>query len=143
MAGIVTDQPPMQRTIHYAQDKPRVPPPWPAVNGDKPPAAGGSGAIAKAVTENPVVVAVAAGARVNPTVYEVGDDADEEAVAGEIGGEGNGGGAEGGEGGVPATPQLPAVFIGGSLVGGLDRLMAVHISGELVPILRDAGALWL
>ncbi|KAK8914455.1 Monothiol glutaredoxin-S5 [Platanthera zijinensis] len=156
MAGIVTDQPPMQRTIHYAQDKPRVPPPWPAVNGDKPPAAGGSGAIAKAVTENPVVVVgrrgccmvhvarrLLQGQGVNPTVYEVGDDADEEAVAGEIGGEGNGGGAEGGEGGVPATPQLPAVFIGGSLVGGLDRLMAVHISGELVPILRDAGALWL
>ncbi|EEF44360.1 glutaredoxin-C9 [Ricinus communis] len=39
--------------------------------------------------------------------------------------------------------QLPAVFIGGRLFGGLDRLMATHISGELVPILKDAGALWL
>ncbi|KAK1321021.1 Glutaredoxin-C9 [Acorus calamus] len=42
-----------------------------------------------------------------------------------------------------SVPQLPAVFIGGRLVGGLDRLVAVHISGELVPILKEAGALWL
>lgn len=39
--------------------------------------------------------------------------------------------------------QLPAVFIGGRHVGGLDQLIRVHISGELVPILKDAGALWL
>lgn len=39
--------------------------------------------------------------------------------------------------------QFPAVFIGGKLFGGLDRLMATHISGELVPILKQAGALWL
>ncbi|KAJ9177119.1 hypothetical protein P3X46_012369 [Hevea brasiliensis] len=39
--------------------------------------------------------------------------------------------------------QLPGVFIGGRLFGGLDRLMATHISGELVPILKEAGALWL
>jgi len=38
---------------------------------------------------------------------------------------------------------LPAVFIGGRLFGGLDRLMATHITGELVPILKQAGALWL
>jgi glutaredoxin-like protein len=38
---------------------------------------------------------------------------------------------------------LPAVFVGGRLLGGLDRLMAVHISGDLVPILKEAGALWL
>jgi hypothetical protein len=25
----------------------------------------------------------------------------------------------------------------------LDTLMAAHISGELVPILKEAGALWL
>jgi hypothetical protein len=29
------------------------------------------------------------------------------------------------------------------LFGGLDKLMAAHISGELVPILKEAGALWL
>uniref|UniRef100_A0A0D3ES93 Uncharacterized protein n=1 Tax=Oryza barthii TaxID=65489 RepID=A0A0D3ES93_9ORYZ len=47
---------------------------------------------------------------------------------------------------VPAGGEaaaLPAVFVGGKLLGGLDRLMAVHISGELVPILKKAGALWL
>lgn len=38
---------------------------------------------------------------------------------------------------------FPAVFIGGKLFGGLDRIMATHISGELVPILKQAGALWL
>uniref|UniRef100_A0A0D6QZ80 Glutaredoxin domain-containing protein n=1 Tax=Araucaria cunninghamii TaxID=56994 RepID=A0A0D6QZ80_ARACU len=38
---------------------------------------------------------------------------------------------------------VPAVFIGGNLVGGLDRVMAAHISGELVPKLKEAGALWL
>ena len=42
-----------------------------------------------------------------------------------------------------AVVALPAVFVGGRLLGELDRLMAVHISGELVPILKDAGALWL
>ncbi|XP_055808606.1 glutaredoxin-C9-like [Solanum dulcamara] len=38
---------------------------------------------------------------------------------------------------------LPAVFIGGELFGGLDRIMAAHISGELCPVLKNAGALWL
>lgn len=44
---------------------------------------------------------------------------------------------------VGQRPPVPAVFIGGQLVGGLDRLMAAHISGELVPRLKEAGALWL
>lgn len=38
---------------------------------------------------------------------------------------------------------LPVVFIGGELFGGLDRIMATHISGELCPILKKVGALWL
>ncbi|KAH7518937.1 glutaredoxin-C1 [Ziziphus jujuba] len=38
---------------------------------------------------------------------------------------------------------LPVVFIGGKLVGSMDRVMASHISGTLVPLLKDAGALWL
>ncbi|URE17286.1 hypothetical protein MUK42_11442 [Musa troglodytarum] len=63
------------------------------------------------------------GQGVNPVVCEVGEDADEAATASGAG--------------------LPAVFVGGRLVGGLDRLMAVHIAGELVPILKQAGALWL
>ena len=38
---------------------------------------------------------------------------------------------------------LPVVFIGGKLVGAMDRVMASHISGTLVPLLKEAGALWL
>lgn len=39
--------------------------------------------------------------------------------------------------------QFPLVFVGGELFGGLDKVMATHLSGELVPILKQAGALWL
>ncbi|KAK8954462.1 Glutaredoxin-C1 [Platanthera zijinensis] len=40
-------------------------------------------------------------------------------------------------------PAVPAVFIGGELIGSTDKLMSLHLSGKLVPLLRDAGALWL
>ncbi|KAH7441065.1 hypothetical protein KP509_03G023700 [Ceratopteris richardii] len=40
-------------------------------------------------------------------------------------------------------PTLPAIFVGGRLVGGLDHLMTLHISGSLIPLLKDVGALWL
>lgn len=69
----------------------------------------------------------------NPAVFEV-EEADEAVVVGElmkvIG--------SGGE-----TVSLPAVFVGGKLFGGLDQVMATHISGKLVPVLKEAGALWL
>ncbi|PNT68683.1 hypothetical protein BRADI_3g44240v3 [Brachypodium distachyon] len=42
-----------------------------------------------------------------------------------------------------AAPVVPVVFIGGRLVGAMDRVMAAHINGSLVPLLKDAGALWL
>ncbi|CAN8299733.1 unnamed protein product [Cochlearia groenlandica] len=44
-----------------------------------------------------------------------------------------------------ATSQggLPVVFIGGKMVGTMERVMASHINGSLVPLLKDAGALWL
>lgn len=35
----------------------------------------------------------------------------------------------------------PAVFIGGRRVGGLERLVALHLSGQLVPKLVEVGAL--
>ncbi|KAF7007325.1 hypothetical protein CFC21_022274 [Triticum aestivum] len=38
---------------------------------------------------------------------------------------------------------FPVVFVGGRLLGGLDRLITMHIAEELVPLLRQAGALWL
>ncbi|TVU23788.1 hypothetical protein EJB05_26170, partial [Eragrostis curvula] len=41
------------------------------------------------------------------------------------------------------VPAVPAVFIGGDLVGGTNRVMALHLAGELVPMLKSAGALWL
>ncbi|XP_076943864.1 glutaredoxin-C1-like [Bidens hawaiensis] len=41
------------------------------------------------------------------------------------------------------TSPLPVVFVGGKLVGAMDRVMASHINGTLVPLLKEAGALWL
>lgn len=41
------------------------------------------------------------------------------------------------------NPAVPAVFIGGRLVGSTDRVMSLHLSGNLVPLLRNAGALWV
>ncbi|KAF6153383.1 hypothetical protein GIB67_003573 [Kingdonia uniflora] len=40
-------------------------------------------------------------------------------------------------------PIVPAVFIGGQLVGGTNEVMALHLSGSLIPMLRQAGAIWL
>lgn len=40
-------------------------------------------------------------------------------------------------------PPVPAVFIGGNLVGSTDKIMSLHLGGGLVPLLKDAGALWL
>lgn len=114
--------------------------------------------VRRVVAESPVVVVgrrgcclghvvkrLLQGLGVNPTVCELADGAagaaagcggiaavDDAAILEEFAGIGGGGGG-----------MLPAVFIGGKLVGGLERLMAVHISGELVPILKEAGALWL
>ncbi|GLT57169.1 hypothetical protein SLA2020_301570 [Shorea laevis] len=42
-----------------------------------------------------------------------------------------------------SSSAVPVVFIGGKLVGGMDRVMASHINGTLVPLLKEAGALWL
>ncbi|URD79208.1 Glutaredoxin [Musa troglodytarum] len=41
------------------------------------------------------------------------------------------------------NPPVPAVFIGGRLVGSTDMVMSLHLGSKLVPLLRDAGALWL
>ncbi|KAJ0251969.1 Glutaredoxin-C6 [Hirschfeldia incana] len=38
---------------------------------------------------------------------------------------------------------LPAVFIGRECVGGLESLVALHLSGHLVPKLVQVGALWV
>ncbi|KAF0920518.1 hypothetical protein E2562_035541 [Oryza meyeriana var. granulata] len=97
--------------------------------------------VRRAVAESPVLVVgrrgcclihvvkrLLQGLGVNPAVHEVAGEAALKGIVTAHGGE---------------AAALPAVFVGGKLLGGLDRLMAVHISGELVPILKKAGALWL
>ncbi|GFS34345.1 thioredoxin superfamily protein [Actinidia rufa] len=69
---------------------------------------------------------------VNPTVYELdqhprGKDM-ERALARVLG---------------SSNSPVPLVFIGGKLVGDTDRVMACHIAGTLVPLLKAAGAIWL
>ncbi|KAJ8619547.1 hypothetical protein MRB53_028076 [Persea americana] len=39
------------------------------------------------------------------------------------------------------SPPVPIVFIGGQLVGSTDRIMTLHISGSLIPLLKEVGAL--
>lgn len=73
------------------------------------------------------------GMGVNPTVYELDEDPRsggemEKALMRLLG---------------ITSSAVPVVFIGGKLVGAMDRVMASHISGTLVPLLKDAGALWL
>lgn len=41
------------------------------------------------------------------------------------------------------SPTLPAVFIGGELVGGANEVMTCHLNRTLIPMLRRAGALWV
>ncbi|XP_068321400.1 glutaredoxin-C9-like [Pyrus communis] len=81
-----------------------------------------------------VVKRLLLGHGVNPTVFEV-DEEDETGVVAElrrlIGAD------------QEDWSQFPVVFVGGKLFGGLERVMATHITGELVPVLKQAGALWL
>ncbi|CAI0457682.1 unnamed protein product [Linum tenue] len=69
------------------------------------------------------------GMGVNPTVYELDRKEMELALMRLIG--------------ASSAAALPVVFVGGKLVGAMDRVMASHINGTLVPLLKDAGALWL
>ncbi|KAL6609377.1 hypothetical protein ACP70R_039346 [Stipagrostis hirtigluma subsp. patula] len=144
----------MYQAIPYSASRPWPPRPAPAATEaaalDAVAAAAAAGesrlaarpeqaaAVRRAVAESPVLVVgrrgcclshvvkrLLQGLGVNPAVHEVAGEAE---LAGVV---------DGGD------VALPAVFVGGKLLGGLDRLMAVHISGELVPILKDAGALWL
>ncbi|PHU26232.1 hypothetical protein BC332_04564 [Capsicum chinense] len=39
--------------------------------------------------------------------------------------------------------DLQAVYIGGKYLRGFDKVMESHVKGELVPLLKKAGALWL
>ncbi|KAL6561950.1 Glutaredoxin-C9 [Orobanche gracilis] len=46
-------------------------------------------------------------------------------------------------GGGKRQQVVPAVFVGGKYLGGIETVMACHINGSLVPLLKNAGALWL
>lgn len=46
-------------------------------------------------------------------------------------------------GGGKRQQVVPAVFVGGKFLGGIETVMACHINGTLVPLLKQAGALWL
>ncbi|KAK9084137.1 hypothetical protein Scep_030608 [Stephania cephalantha] len=41
------------------------------------------------------------------------------------------------------NPSVPAVFIGGRLINSANTIMSLHLSGSLIPMLKDAGAIWL
>ncbi|KAF9605378.1 hypothetical protein IFM89_016955 [Coptis chinensis] len=41
------------------------------------------------------------------------------------------------------SPSVPAVYIGGALIGGANEVMARQLNGSLRPLLGQAGALWL
>ncbi|KAF9621449.1 hypothetical protein IFM89_021521 [Coptis chinensis] len=46
-------------------------------------------------------------------------------------------------GGDKMAEGVPAVFVGGKYLGGVETVMSCHINGTLVPLLKDAGGLWL
>lgn len=41
------------------------------------------------------------------------------------------------------SPPVPAVFIGGKLVGSTENILTLHMSGSLIPMLKNAGAIWV
>ncbi|URE19279.1 hypothetical protein MUK42_34646 [Musa troglodytarum] len=69
-----------------------------------------------------VVKRLLLGLGVGPTVYELDQSATSPSVS---------------------AAAVPAVFVGGQLLGGVEKVMSCHINGSLVPLLKQAGALWL
>ncbi|GJY22047.1 glutaredoxin-C9-like protein [Tanacetum coccineum] len=121
------------------------------VGTNKNPTVSAKGAIREAVSDNAVIVLARKGCcmshvvkrllighGVNPSVFEF-EEVEEKDVVKEL----EIITAEKGALVVKPRVQFPAVFIGGKMYGGLDQVMATHITGELVPVLKQAGALWL
>ncbi|XP_055809097.1 glutaredoxin-C9-like [Solanum dulcamara] len=103
--------------------------------------------VAKSISENAIIVVAIRGCCMchvaknlllglgaNPTIFEVNDE-DEDDVKKELSIIVSSAGG--------TTTELPAVFVGGNMFGGLERVISTHISGELVPLLKEVGALWL
>ncbi|XP_071736398.1 glutaredoxin-C1-like [Rutidosis leptorrhynchoides] len=101
--------------------------------------------VAKLVSESAVVIfslssccmchavkSLFSGLGVNPTVYELDQDPikGREIECALMRALGN-------------SMTVPVVFVGGKLVGSMDKVMGAHINGTLVPLLKKAGALWL
>ncbi|KAL5229465.1 hypothetical protein ABZP36_028241 [Zizania latifolia] len=42
-----------------------------------------------------------------------------------------------------SAAAVPTLFVGGTPVGGLDGLMGLHLSGRLIPRLREVSALYV
>ncbi|XXG80667.1 hypothetical protein AAC387_Pa09g1483 [Persea americana] len=40
------------------------------------------------------------------------------------------------------NPPVPAVFVGGQLVGTTKHVNALHLQGKLIPMLISAGIIW-
>lgn len=97
----------------------------------------------KLVSDRPVVVfsknsccmshsikTLLCGFGVNPTVYELdelprGKEIEQALVQ------------------IGCNPAVPAMFIGGELIGGANEVMSLHLKRNLIPMLRRAGALWV
>ncbi|KAL8513468.1 hypothetical protein ACS0TY_012798 [Phlomoides rotata] len=62
--------------------------------------------------------------RVNPRIYEVDHDPEGKEIEKALTRMGCGG-------------PLPAVFVGGKLVGSTNEVMSLHLSGSLTPLLRQ------
>ncbi|TMW99463.1 hypothetical protein EJD97_002479 [Solanum chilense] len=98
--------------------------------------------IRRLISENPVVIFTRSGCcmchvmkrlllsavSVHPTVIQL----EEEEIAALPAGAGDGA-EDGGE--------MPAMYIGGTRVGGFESLVALHLSGGLVPKLVEVGAI--
>nr|GME16026.1 glutaredoxin-C6-like [Ipomoea batatas] len=103
--------------------------------------------IQRLISENPVVIFSRAACcmchvmkrllstiGVTPTVIELDEDEIGALPTSPAAAAEEDGGASGGAG-------APAVFIGGTRVGGIESLVALHVSGRLVPKLEEVGAL--
>ncbi|KAL9228144.1 hypothetical protein vseg_003756 [Gypsophila vaccaria] len=66
----------------------------------------------------------------NPTVYEM----DEIPNGGEVGNALEN---------IGHTRNLPAIFIGGTFIGGPNEVIGLQVRGELVQKLINAGAIWV
>lgn len=66
----------------------------------------------------------------NPTVYEIDEHPNGEQMEKELKALGR-------------KPSVPAVFIGQELIGGANEVFSLHLKGKLVPLLKDANAIWV